>query len=55
MRKIVVFGGDEKKGGKKSKDEYDDSDDEKSNIKGKNVKSKKSRKVTTHYGRKGKR
>ncbi|XP_022752649.1 protein DAMAGED DNA-BINDING 2 [Durio zibethinus] len=57
MRKIVVFGGDEKKHGKKSRDEYDDddSDDEKFNFKGKNVKAKKSKKETTPYCRKAKR
>ncbi|XWS52997.1 hypothetical protein CRYUN_Cryun11dG0120100 [Craigia yunnanensis] len=56
MRKIVVFGGDEKKRGKKSRDEYDDdSDDEKFNFKGKNVKAKKSEKETTRYSRKVKR
>ncbi|KAE8732348.1 Protein DAMAGED DNA-BINDING 2 [Hibiscus syriacus] len=48
-RKIVVFGGDEKKLGKRSKDDYDDdSDDGKFNFKGKNVKVKKSTKQTTH-------
>ena len=56
MRKIVVFGGEEKKRGKKSRDEYDDdSDDEKFNFKGKNVKAKKSEKETTRYSRKTKR
>ncbi|XVF68986.1 hypothetical protein PTKIN_Ptkin11bG0045300 [Pterospermum kingtungense] len=55
-RKIVVFGGDDRKRGKRSKDEYDDdSDDEKFNPKGKNTKAKKSQKETTRYGRKAKR
>lgn len=56
-RKIVVFGGDEKKRGRKSKDGYDDdSDDDKPNMKGKNVKSlKKHGKGTTRYGQNTKR
>ncbi|KAG4167899.1 hypothetical protein ERO13_A13G224600v2 [Gossypium hirsutum] len=53
-RKIIVFGGDEKKRGKRSKDDYDDdSDDDKFNVKGKNVKVKKPVKQMTH--RKAKR
>ncbi|KAK6235035.1 hypothetical protein SCA6_010372 [Theobroma cacao] len=55
-RKIIVFGGDGKKRGKKYRDEDDDdSDDDKFTFKGKNVKVKKSEKQTTRYSRKAKR
>ncbi|KAK8543425.1 hypothetical protein V6N13_136063 [Hibiscus sabdariffa] len=53
-RKIIVVGGDAKKRGKRSKDDYDDdSDDDRFSLKGKNVKVTKSGKQTTH--RKAKR
>ncbi|GLT81707.1 hypothetical protein SLE2022_001430 [Rubroshorea leprosula] len=56
-RKIVVFGGQEKKRGGKSQDGYDDdSDGDTNNLKGKNVKLlKKSGKRTSRYGHKTKR